>query len=124
VTPTVWNNDSFSIPDALSVQSFFLVLPFLLPIPPAVLVFCRLFDQTKGMIGHSGFEYFGNATARWPLPLVATLHHDYHHQHFTVNFANQFTIWDRLFGTLDPKYDERVRQMARRSARDEGADAS
>lgn len=115
VTPTVWNNDSFSIPDALSVQSFFLALPFLLPIPPAVLVFCRLFDQTKGMIGHSGFEYFANATARWPLPLVATVHHDYHHQRFTVNFANQFTFWDRLFGTLDSGYDARVTEMAKRS---------
>jgi sterol desaturase/sphingolipid hydroxylase (fatty acid hydroxylase superfamily) len=80
------------------------------------------------MIGHSGFEYFGNATARWPLPLVATVHHDFHHQRFNVNFANQFTIWDRLFGTLDPHYDERVKQMTQRTAgstaRDDGADAS
>lgn len=120
VTPTVWNNDSFAVVDALSVQSFFLVLPFLLPIPPAVLVFCRLFDQTKGMIGHSGYEHFAGRLARRPFPLVATVHHDLHHQRFTVNFANQFTLWDRLFGTLDPGYDDLVRQMSRPKDRKAG----
>lgn len=112
VTPIVWSNDSFSVVDAVSVQSFFLVLPFILPIPPAVLVFCRLFDQTKGMIGHSGYEHFAGRIARKPFPLVATVHHDMHHQRFTVNFANQFTLWDRLFGTLDPDYDALVKRLS------------
>lgn len=114
VTPIVWSNDSFSVLDALSVQSFFLVLPFILPIPPAVLVFCRLFDQTKGMIGHSGYEHFAGRLARRPFPFVATVHHDLHHQRFTENFANQFTVWDRLFGTLSPDYDAAVERLARR----------
>ena len=112
VTPTVWNNDSFSVPDALSVQSFFILLPFVLPIPTAALIALRLFDQTKGMIGHSGYEHFAGRLARWPFPLVATVHHDQHHQRFTYNFANQFTWWDRLFGTLDPSYDEQVRILS------------
>lgn len=112
VTPTVWNNDSFSLPDALSIQSFFIVLPFILPIPPLALIGLRLFDQTKGMIGHSGYEHFAGRLARWPFPLVATVHHDQHHQRFIYNFANQFTWWDRLFGTLDPAYDEQVRQLS------------
>lgn len=121
VTPIVWSNDSFSVTDAISVQSFFFFLPFILPIPPAVLIFCRLFDQTKGMIGHSGYEHFANRLSRWPFPLVATVHHDLHHQRFTVNFANQFTIWDRLFGTLDTDYDAMVRRME--DARRDPADA-
>ena len=112
VTPIVWSNDSFSVADALTVQSFFLILPFVLPIPPAVFIFCRLFDQTKGMIGHSGYEHFANRLSCWPFPLVATVHHDLHHQRFSVNFANQFTFWDRLFGTLDPNYDAMVRRMS------------
>ena len=81
-TPTVWNNDSFSVPDALSVQSFFILLPFVLPIPTAALIALRLFDQTKAMIGHSGYEYFAGRLARWPLPFVATVHH---HQHTSAS---------------------------------------
>ena len=77
VTPTVWNNDSFSVPDALSVQSFFILLPFILPMPTAALIALRLFDQTKGMIGHSGYEHFAGRLAdiygRRSLLIVAAL---------------------------------------------------
>ncbi len=109
VTPTVWNNDDYSVPDALSVQSIFILLPFVLPIPAAALIALRLFDQTKGIIGHSGYEHFAGRLTRWPFSLVATVHHDQQHQRLSYNFPNQFTWWGRLIGKLDPSYDEQVR---------------
>ncbi len=111
VAPTVWTNDAFSVTDAFLIQSFFLLLPFVIPIPPLVLIGCRTFDQIKGMVGHSGYEHFAGRWARAPSPLIATIHHDLHHQHFNVNFGNQLSIWDRICGTLDPDYDRLVKEM-------------
>jgi sterol desaturase/sphingolipid hydroxylase (fatty acid hydroxylase superfamily) len=117
VTPSAWAMDHFTIPDALSTQSFFFVLPFVVPIPPAVYLVWRGFDQIKGAFGHSGLELFASRFTRWPFPFIAVVHHDMHHQRFQVNFANQFTVWDRLCGTLDPDYDAQVRDLARRRKR-------
>jgi|GEM_PF-2024339 len=112
ITPNAWSTDHFSLPDAFSTQSFFLLLPFILPMSPLAILAWRAFDQVKGMIGHSGYEVFANRLARWPFPLVAALHHDMHHQRFNVNFANSLTIWDRVFGTLDPEYDGQVKRFS------------
>ena len=51
-----------------------------------------------------------------PWPFISALHHDLHHQRFTVNFANQFSIWDRVFGTLDKDYDSMAGEIARGGA--------
>lgn len=32
-------------------------------------------------------------------------HHDMHHRYPTKHFSLYFTHWDRLMGTLHPKYD-------------------
>jgi lathosterol oxidase len=109
--PTVWSNNAFGVFDAFLVQAFFLALPFIVPISPFVLIFSRLFDEVRGLIGHSGYDFFAGRLARKPWPFLCPLHHDLHHQHFNVNFGNQFTLWDRWLGTLDPSYDRLVRQI-------------
>jgi len=38
--------------------------------------------------------------------------HDQHHEKFKYNFATHFSWWDRLMGTLDPTYDDRVKAFA------------
>ncbi len=35
--------------------------------------------------------------------------HDQHHSRFRYNYANFFSFWDRVMGTLDPKYDAAVK---------------
>lgn len=109
VAPTVWSNYSDTLPDAFAMQSYYLVAPMLLPIPPAVLALHRLLDHVNGQIGHSGFEYFAGPGARFPSPMVCTTFHDQHHEHFRYNYANFFSFWDRVCGTLHPDYDRRVR---------------
>ena len=61
------------------------------------------------MIGHCGFEYFAASTARYPSPLLCTTFHDQHHSGFRYNYANYFSFWDRVLGTLAPNYDQRVK---------------
>ena len=90
-TPTIWSNNSDTLLDNLFLQSYWLVAPLLLPIPAAVLVAHKIFDQVTGMLGHAGYEHFAGPLARWPSPMLATLFHDQHHKHFTCNYATHFS---------------------------------
>jgi len=114
--PTVWTNDRFTLPDVLLTQCFLTWIVFVLPIPPLALVLYRLSDHIKGLIGHSGFEFAASKLAIWPMPFVSVTHHDGHHELFRYNFGNTLSIWDRLFGTLDPNYDAKVLAVRERLA--------
>ncbi|MEM1383616.1 MAG: sterol desaturase family protein [Pseudomonadota bacterium] len=111
VAPTVWSNYSDTLVDAAVMQGYYLIAPLILPIPPAVLVAHRLYDHINGQIGHSGFEYFAGPGARFPSPFVCTTFHDQHHEKFKGNYANFFSFWDRVCGTLDPTYDAKTKVM-------------
>jgi len=111
VVPTPWSNNSDSLIGAFVEQSFFLFAPFFLPLPTAVLILHKIYDHVTGMIGHAGHEYFASPTARRPWPMLCTSFHDQHHGYFVYNYANTFSWWDRLMGTLHPKYDETVKRF-------------
>ncbi len=111
--PTPWSNDRFSFTEVILIQSYLFVVPFILPIPAVVLVAHRVYDQLKGMIGHGGYEYFEGRWARWPSPFTCVSHHDAHHERMSVNYGSFLTIWDRLFGTLEPGYDQKVEELTR-----------
>lgn len=119
VAPTVWSNDSIGVVDTAISQGFYAVIVFFVPLPPLVLVANRLFDHVNGTFGHAGFEYFAGAAARYPSPMLCTTYHDQHHSQFRYNFANYFSLWDRLLGTASPDYDSRVKdaQAAAQSLR-------
>ncbi|WP_181704683.1 sterol desaturase family protein [Chthonobacter rhizosphaerae] len=108
VAPTVWSSDSIGLVDTAICQGFYAVVPFILPIPPVILVAHRVFDHVNGTFGHAGFEYFESRTARHPWPLLCATYHDLHHSEFRYNFANYFSVWDRLLGTAHPGYDRMV----------------
>jgi sterol desaturase/sphingolipid hydroxylase (fatty acid hydroxylase superfamily) len=107
-TPTVWSNDSIGLVDTALSQGFYAIVVFFIPLPPLILIANRLFDQINGTFGHAGFEYFASGTARAPSPMLCTTYHDQHHAEFKYNFANYFSFWDRLMGTVAPDYDARV----------------
>lgn len=108
VTPTAWSNDSIGVVDTAMSQGFYAVVVFVVPFSPLILIAHRLFDHINGTIGHAGFEYFASRTARYPSPMLCTTYHDQHHAEFRYNFANFFSFWDRLLGTISPQYDRRV----------------
>jgi len=108
VTPTVWSNDAGHTVDTLFAHSYYALIVFVLPIPAAVLLLHRLFDQVSAAVGHCGFEHFAGFTARKPWPLLCTVFHDQHHQYFLYNYGNYFSVWDRLLGTIHPEYDGNV----------------
>lgn len=111
VTPTPWSNNNDTLVGTFFEQGYFLVAPLVLPFPALVFILHKVWDQVTGMIGHSGYEFFASPQTRKPWPGVCTLYHDQHHSHFRFNYANTFTFWDRLCGTLHPSYDRQVERF-------------
>ena len=114
-SPTVWTNHYETIVEALLNQFYYLIIVFVLPIPWQMLVVQKIYDQISGMLGHAGYEHFASPGARRPWPLASTVFHDQHHASFHFNFAHTFSIWDRMLGTLHPRYDETVESFEPRS---------
>ncbi|WP_420394110.1 sterol desaturase family protein [Acuticoccus sp.] len=108
VAPTVWSNYSDTAFDAFTQQGYFLAMPLLTPFPVEVFVVHRVFDHFNGMIGHSGYEVAAGPASRAPWPLASVTFHDMHHATFSTNYANHFSFWDRVFGTIHPDYDRRM----------------
>lgn len=108
VTPTVWSNDAGSTVDTLFAHSYYALVLFVVPMPAIVFVAHRLFDQVSALIGHCGHEHFASRSARFPSPMICTLYHDQHHSEFVYNYANYFSFWDRVCGTIHPDYDKGV----------------
>jgi Delta7-sterol 5-desaturase len=111
IVPTPWANNSDHPVGAFVEQFYFFVIPFVLPIPPEILIAHKIFDQVTGQAGHAGHEYFANPTTRWPWPLLCTTYHDQHHGFFRYNYANTFSWWDRWMGTIHPAYDETAKRF-------------
>lgn len=111
VAPTVWSNDNTGFVDTILEHSFYLVLWFIIPGPAAAIFAVRIINQFIGMIGHSGFEFFASPFSKAPWPFVGSTYHDMHHSTFNYNYANFFSIWDRLFGTVHPEYDQKIDKL-------------
>lgn len=111
LSPTVWSNHNESLTEAFFNQSFFMVVPFILPIPWQILVAHKVYDQFVGMLGHAGYEHFASPLSRRPFPLTSTTFHDQHHSSFSFNYGHTFSLWDRVMGTIHPTYDEKISEF-------------
>jgi sterol desaturase/sphingolipid hydroxylase (fatty acid hydroxylase superfamily) len=111
VAPTIWTHHYETFGEAFLNQLFYVLIVFVIPVPWPALALHRIYDQVSGMVGHSGFEHFAGSTNRAPWPLASTVFHDQHHGYFRYNFAHSFSLWDRVMGTLHPRYDSTVEEF-------------
>ncbi len=60
-----------------------------------------------GFYVHSGYEFLPRWWNRSWLTkwFITATFHDQHHRYFTVNFGGYTTIWDRMCGTMRPRYE-------------------
>jgi sterol desaturase/sphingolipid hydroxylase (fatty acid hydroxylase superfamily) len=89
-----------------------LMLSVLIAIPlsgTAVLVYLTL-NVLFGTLGHAGVEPFPRSWARWILvrQIGTSTFHAEHHLQPRTNYGFYTVIWDRLFGTLHPRYDAAI----------------
>jgi lathosterol oxidase len=66
------------------------------------------FNVLFGLIGHIGVEPLPDNWKHLPVLryLATSSFHAGHHQHEGYNFGFYTLIWDRLFGTLSPRYED------------------
>jgi sterol desaturase/sphingolipid hydroxylase (fatty acid hydroxylase superfamily) len=60
-----------------------------------------------GLYVHTGYEFFPrwwntSWATKW---FITASFHDHHHRYFTGNFGGYTTIWDRICGTIRPKWE-------------------
>lgn len=80
-------------------------------------LFAPVHEQSMALIGptnifmglyvHSGYEFLPrwwnkSWVTKW---FISATFHDQHHKYFTINFGGYTTIWDRLCGTMRPKFE-------------------
>lgn len=65
------------------------------------------FNVLFGLVGHIGVEPLPDRWKRLPVLryLATSSFHAGHHQHEGYNFGFYTLIWDRIFGTLSPRYE-------------------
>lgn len=71
-----------------------------------------------GLYVHSGYEFFPRGWNRsWATKwFITATFHDQHHRYFTGNFGGYTTIWDRLCGTMRPKFEADFDKVKARQA--------
>lgn len=91
---------------------------FLVPMHPADLVINSFLLTLMNVYAHSGYEFFPAGFTRIPvLNLLSTsTNHNMHHSHNQCNYGLWFTVWDRIFGTLHPRYNDYFDQVKAQSA--------
>lgn len=60
-----------------------------------------------GLYVHTGYEFFPrwwnkSWATKW---FITATFHDQHHKYFNYNYGGYTTIWDRVFGTMRPKFE-------------------
>ena len=84
---------------------------------PLFLAIFTVHDATMALIGptniimglyvHSGYEFLPRWWNRsWATKwFISATFHDQHHKYFIGNFGGYTTVWDRLCGTMRPKFE-------------------
>jgi Delta7-sterol 5-desaturase len=94
--------------ETLSFGSLWLILIFIYPCNIYAVAIYLTLNVFFGMIGHLSVEPFPQKWLRIPLlNLVCTsTFHFQHHQLKDFNFGFYTVLWDKLFGTLAPDYEQ------------------
>jgi Delta7-sterol 5-desaturase len=114
--PSPWAAYSFHPLEAVVQGMIGPILLFTLPMHVGALVAFGTYQIVLNAFGHLSFELFprGFTKSKWVFWHNTTTHHNMHHRYFNSNYTLYFNIWDRIMGTLHPKYDEQFEEVTQR----------
>ena len=106
--PSPWTSYAFHPLEAVIEAFIIVVIAFTIPTHYLAITLYMLFQIMYNVYGHLGFEimpkkFNKHFVGKWMNTSVA---HNMHHHYFNDNYGLWTTIWDRMFGTMNPKYDE------------------
>ncbi|WP_317929481.1 sterol desaturase family protein [Halioxenophilus sp. WMMB6] len=79
------------------------------------------FATLMGLYVHCGYEFlprwwYKSRLTNW---FITPMFHDQHHQYFTCNYGAYTTIWDRVFGTVRPRFEQDFDKLKARAVKNE-----
>lgn len=106
--PSPWTAYSFHPLEALIESGIFIIFIFAFPVHPLHLLIFFLLMFIYNVYGHLGYElYPKNFHKTWIGKWINTsVAHNMHHQYFKGNYGLYFMFWDRIMGTISPKYND------------------
>lgn len=116
--PSPWTAYAFHPLEAILEAGILPVIAFSIPVHSSAIMYYMMFQIGYNVYGHLGFEIFpANMSRHWLGKWFNTsVAHNMHHKFFVKNYGLWTTAWDRLMGTLHPKYEEIYEQTTQRSS--------
>ena len=116
--PSPWAAYSFHPVEAFFESLIGPIILLLLPVHIGVFIGFFIFQIIYNVYGHSGFEFWPkdfhkNTIGRW---INTSIHHNLHHKYNDNSYGLYFTFWDRIMGTMHPKYDDTYAEVSARRA--------
>lgn len=110
--PTPWTSFAFDPLEAI-FQSLFLVgIVFVIPLHLVTVIAILTTMTVWAALNHLGLEHLPLSfphhwLGKW---FIGSAHHSIHHLKYTVHYGLYFTFWDKLLGTQDSNYDQKLDQ--------------
>jgi Delta7-sterol 5-desaturase len=104
---TPWTSFAFDPLEAI-IQSLFLIgIVFAIPIHFITMIAILITMTVWAVVNHLRLELFPASFphhwfGKW---FIGPAHHSIHHRNYSKHYGLYFTIWDKLLGTQDPRYD-------------------
>ncbi len=98
---------------------FIVIFVSLFHVHQAAYVLMAPTSMIMGPYVHSGYEFFPRWWNRsWATKwFITAAFHDQHHKYFTANFGGYTTIWDRICGTMRPRFEADFEKLKSRPVR-------
>ena len=111
--PTPFDGYAVTPTEAIAELAFLPILSLVMPMHLGVFVAFGGFYVFYNSYLHMGYEVLPKFWVKVaPFKYINTaVHHDQHHSMIRYNFGLYFNIWDRIMGTLNPKYEELYMQV-------------
>ena len=104
--PSPWASYSFHLLEAFAEGGIVILLAFVLPLHPSVLILFTITSFIINVYGHLGYEVMPKSFRHSFLfgIINTSVYHNLHHSKFKGNYGLYFRWWDRLMGTEHPDY--------------------
>lgn len=113
--PSPWAAYSFHPFEAIIQGLIGPLIILLIPIHLYGLLAFAIYQITYNVFGHLSFELFPKGfTKSFMFWHNSTTHHNMHHKYFNFHYSIYFNWWDRIMGTMHPKYDETFEEVTGR----------
>jgi len=112
--PTPWTSFAFDPLEAI-VQALFLIgIVFVIPLHFITVIAVLMTMTVWAVVNHLGIDRLPLAfphdwLGRW---FIGPAHHSTHHLKYTLHYGLYFTFWDKLLGTQDPNYGQKLGDRA------------